>query len=55
MKQQKQRGKGRKYFIAWLRIGLIIRVFFFQLGMIFLPEKCSTRLFTLSTYCTNPY
>lgn len=29
----------RKYFIDWLRIGLIISVFFFHVGMIFRPEK----------------
>ena len=28
----------RKYFIDWLRIGLIISVFFFHVGMIFRPE-----------------
>lgn len=30
--------KTRKYFIDWLRIGLIISVFFFHVGMIFRPE-----------------
>ena len=30
--------KERKYFIDWLRIGLIISVFFFHVGMIFRPE-----------------
>ncbi len=30
---------GRKYFIDWLRIGLIISVFFFHVGMIFRPEQ----------------
>ena len=29
----------RKYFIDWLRIGLIISVFFFHVGMIFRPEQ----------------
>lgn len=29
----------RQYFIDWLRIGLIISVFFFHIGMIFRPEK----------------
>lgn len=29
----------RKYFIDWLRIGLIISVFFFHIGMIFRPEQ----------------
>ncbi|PCJ96550.1 MAG: hypothetical protein COA50_07170 [Flavobacteriaceae bacterium] len=31
--------KERKYFIDWLRIGLIISVFFFHVGMIFRPEQ----------------
>lgn len=31
--------KTRKYFIDWLRIGLIISVFFFHVGMIFRPEQ----------------
>jgi peptidoglycan/LPS O-acetylase OafA/YrhL len=31
--------KERKYFIDWLRIGLIISVFFFHAGMIFRPEN----------------
>lgn len=31
--------KERKYFIDWLRIGLIISVFFFHIGMIFRPEQ----------------
>ena len=31
--------KERKYFIDWLRIGLIISVFFFHVGMIFRPEN----------------
>lgn len=31
--------KERKYFIDWLRIGLIISVFFFHAGMIFRPEQ----------------
>lgn len=31
--------KERKYFIDWLRIVLIISVFFFHVGMIFRPEK----------------
>ncbi|SHG20633.1 acyltransferase family protein [Flagellimonas flava] len=31
--------KPRKYFIDWLRIGLIISVFFFHVGMIFRPEQ----------------
>ena len=29
----------RQYFIDWLRIGLIISVFFFHIGMIFRPEN----------------
>ncbi|WP_276391513.1 acyltransferase family protein [Eudoraea chungangensis] len=29
----------RKYFIDWIRIGLIISVFFFHVGMIFRPEQ----------------
>ncbi len=29
----------RQYFIDWLRIGLIISVFFFHVGMIFRPEQ----------------
>lgn len=29
----------RKYFIDWLRIGLIVSVFFFHVGMIFRPEQ----------------
>ena len=36
--QIKSKGE-RKYFIDWLRIGLIISVFFFHVGMIFRPEK----------------
>ncbi len=31
--------KQRQYFIDWLRIGLIISVFFFHVGMIFRPEQ----------------
>ncbi|WP_411032075.1 acyltransferase family protein [Spongiimicrobium sp. 3-5] len=31
--------KERKYFIDWLRIGLIISVYFFHVGMIFRPEE----------------
>lgn len=31
--------KERQYFIDWLRIGLIISVFFFHVGMIFRPEN----------------
>ncbi len=31
--------KERKYFIDWLRIALIISVFFFHVGMIFRPEQ----------------
>ncbi len=31
--------KTRKYFVDWLRIGLIISVFFFHVGMIFRPEQ----------------
>lgn len=31
--------KERQYFIDWLRIGLIISVFFFHLAMIFRPEQ----------------
>ncbi len=35
MKPQVQVKKTRQYFIDWLRIGLIISVFFFHIGMIF--------------------
>ncbi len=31
--------KDRKFFIDWLRIGLIVSVFFFHVGMIFRPEN----------------
>ncbi|WP_425237575.1 acyltransferase family protein [Ulvibacterium sp.] len=31
--------KTRKYFVDWLRIALIISVFFFHVGMIFRPEQ----------------
>jgi len=34
-----QEKKARKYFIDWLRIALIISVFFFHVGMIFRPEQ----------------
>ena len=34
-----QSKKERKYFIDWLRIALIISVFFFHVGMIFRPEQ----------------
>ncbi len=37
--EQRTIGKERKYFIDWLRIGLIISVFFFHVGMIFRPEQ----------------
>lgn len=39
MNAQKPPKKERKYFIDWLRIGLIISVFFFHVGMIFRPEQ----------------
>lgn len=39
MLQQQHSGKQRKYFIDWLRIGLILSVFFFHVGMIFRPER----------------
>lgn len=39
MNPQLQSKKERKYFIDWLRIGLIISVFFFHVGMIFRPEQ----------------
>lgn len=39
MASQTQNPKPRKYFIDWLRIGLIISVFFFHVGMIFRPEQ----------------
>lgn len=39
MKTQNVPQKRRKYFIDWLRIGLIISVFFFHVGMIFRPEQ----------------
>jgi hypothetical protein len=31
--------KERKFFIDWLRIALIVSVFFFHVGMIFRPEQ----------------
>jgi len=37
MNSQAQTKKQRQYFIDWLRIGLIISVFFFHIGMIFNP------------------
>ncbi len=39
MNSQEQTKKERQYFIDWLRIGLIISVFFFHVGMIFRPEQ----------------
>jgi peptidoglycan/LPS O-acetylase OafA/YrhL len=39
MNSQQQTKKERQYFIDWLRIGLIISVFFFHVGMIFRPEN----------------
>ncbi|TMU57058.1 acyltransferase family protein [Flagellimonas algicola] len=39
MKTQEIPKKDRKYFIDWLRIALIISVFFFHVGMIFRPEQ----------------
>ncbi|RKR13067.1 acyltransferase-like protein [Maribacter vaceletii] len=39
MNSQIKSNRERKYFIDWLRIGLIISVFFFHLGMIFIPEQ----------------
>lgn len=39
MNTQVETKKDRQYFIDWLRIGLIISVFFFHVGMIFRPEK----------------
>ena len=39
MKTQKSQKRERQYFIDWLRIGLIISVFFFHIGMIFRPEQ----------------
>ena len=38
MNSQLQAKKQRQYFIDWLRIGLIISVFFYHVGMIFRPE-----------------
>ncbi len=38
MKASALNSKERKYFIDWLRIGLIISVFLFHVGMIFRPE-----------------
>jgi peptidoglycan/LPS O-acetylase OafA/YrhL len=38
MNSQQHTKKDRQYFIDWLRIGLIISVFFFHVGMIFRPE-----------------
>ncbi|MEP1486985.1 MAG: acyltransferase family protein [Algibacter sp.] len=39
MNSQIKSKNDRKYFIDWLRIGLIISVFFFHVGMIFRPEQ----------------
>ncbi len=39
MNIQIKRKNERKYFIDWLRIGLIISVFFFHVGMIFRPDQ----------------
>jgi glucan biosynthesis protein C len=39
METQNTPQKTRKYFIDWLRIGLIMSVFFFHVGMIFRPEQ----------------
>jgi len=39
MNMQSKSKNERKYFIDWLRIGLIISVFFFHVGMIFRPEQ----------------
>ncbi|WP_299157782.1 acyltransferase family protein [uncultured Tenacibaculum sp.] len=39
MNSQNQTKKQRQFFIDWLRIGLIISVFFFHVGMIFRPEQ----------------
>ena len=39
MDGQPETAKQRQYFIDWLRIGLIISVFFFHVGMIFRPEQ----------------
>lgn len=39
MNSQIKSNSERKYFIDWLRIGLIISVFFFHVGMIFRPEQ----------------
>ncbi|MDO5980996.1 acyltransferase family protein [Flavivirga spongiicola] len=39
MSEQPEATKQRQYFIDWLRIGLIISVFFFHVGMIFRPEQ----------------
>ncbi len=39
MNGQLKTTKQRQYFIDWLRIGLIISVFFFHVGMIFRPEQ----------------
>lgn len=39
MNSQKQTKRQRQYFIDWLRIGLIISVFLFHVGMIFRPEN----------------
>lgn len=39
MNSQVQTKKQRQFFIDWLRIGLIISVFFFHVGMIFRPEQ----------------
>lgn len=39
MNNQNNQKRERQYFIDWLRIGLIISVFFFHVGMIFRPEQ----------------
>ncbi len=39
MSTQPKGTKQRQYFIDWLRIGLIVSVFFFHVGMIFRPEQ----------------
>ena len=49
MKTQETLKKDRKYFIDWLRIALIISVFFFHVRMIFRPEQWHVNKSTLST------
>ncbi|NMH88668.1 acyltransferase family protein [Flavivirga algicola] len=39
MNAHQETKRQRQYFIDWLRIGLIISVFFFHVGMIFRPEQ----------------